>query len=260
MDIPAIHRETGAFWDEIADTYSHGEGCEAEVIEFLRSGGNYLLESEQQLLGDLAPWCRRAIHLQCSGGLDALSLLRQGAAEVVGVDISEGLLASARRKAAAIDAPAAWYCSDLLQTPTVLNGTADLVYTGKGALCWMMDLAAWADVVARVLAPGGRVFILEGHPLDWIWDKNAPGYLLDQEHGNYFSTELRERLFSRVTQATPRYRQWTLGEVVNSVINAGLVLDQLHEYPEPFWDQFPHIPHDTLRRLPHTFALLAHKP
>jgi len=104
VDISSTHNETGAFWDEIADTYSHGEGAEAEVIEFLRSGGNYLFEPERQLLGDLKPWCKRAIHLQCSGGLDALSLLRQGASEVVGVDISERLLASAGRKAAAIGA------------------------------------------------------------------------------------------------------------------------------------------------------------
>jgi hypothetical protein len=64
MDIPAIHQETGAFWNEIADTY----GDEGESIEFLTSGGNYLFEAERQILGDISPWCKRAIHLQCSHG------------------------------------------------------------------------------------------------------------------------------------------------------------------------------------------------
>ena len=185
MDISATHQETGRFWDEITGWY--GERDEAESIAFLASGGSFLFDPETRLLGDLAPWCGRAVHLQCSHGNDALSLLTLGAAEVVGVDISERLLAVARRKTAALNAPASWHLADVLQTPDTLNGTADLVYTGKGALCWMMDLDAWASVVARLLAPGGRLFIYEGHPLDWVWDTDAETYTLDKQHGDYFS-------------------------------------------------------------------------
>lgn len=256
MDISAIQKETGEFWDEITDWY--GERDEAQSVDFLRAGGNFLYDDEKEALGDLSPWCGRAIHLQCSHGNDALSLLRQGADEVVGVDISERLLAVARRKTEALDAPATWHHCDVLQTPEVLNGTADLVYTGKGALCWMMDLDAWAAVVARLLAPGGRFFLYESHPLDWVWDMEAEEYVLDQEHGDYFSEKFRDRLFS-ATNATPRYRQWTLGQIVNAVIGEGLAIQGLHEYPQPFWGQFPNIPEGTLHRLPHTFALIAHK-
>jgi hypothetical protein len=45
-----------------------------------------------------------------------------------------------------------------------LNGTADLVYTGKGALPWVMDLERWAAVIERLLKPGGRLFVFEGAP------------------------------------------------------------------------------------------------
>ena len=258
MDSQAIHRETGAFWDSIADWY--GERDEAECIAHLRAGGSYLYENERTLLGDLSPWCKRAIHLQCSHGNDALSLLRQGASEVVGVDISERLLAVARRKAQALSANASWHLCDILQAPATLDGTADLLYTGKGALCWMTDLKAWAQVVARLLAPGGRLFIYESHPLDWVWDTEATGYVLDPQHGDYFSEKFRHRLFSEDTGATPHYRQWTLAQVINQVIGAGLPIERLEEFPEPFWDQLPSIPAQTLARLPHTFALMARKP
>ena len=258
MDILATHKETGAFWNTITDWY--GERDEIETTLYLQSGGNYLFEHEQELLGDLSVWCKRAIHLQCSHGNDALSLLRQGASEVVGVDISERLLAVARRKAQALGAQAIWYCCDVVQTPSELNETADLVYTGKGALCWMMDLTAWAAVVARLLVSGGRLFIYEAHPLDWVWNTDAAEYRLDETYGYYFSEECRTRLFSSVTEATPRYRQWTLGQIVTTVIQAGLVIERLEEYPEPFWRQFRHIPEETVHRLPHTFALLARKP
>ena len=261
MDISSIHKETGAFWDEIADTYSvQGVPGEADSIERLRSGGSFLYEHEKELLGDISSWCKRAIHLQCSGGNDALSLLRQGAAEVVGVDISERLLALARRKTEALGARANWYCADILHTPDILNETADLVYTGKGALCWMMDIEAWAEVVARLLMPGGRLFIYEAHPLDWMWETQESEYVLDRGGDTYFSDQLREGLFSRNTVSVPRSHQWTLGQIINSVIGAGLAIERFEEYPEPFWNQFPNMPAETLHRLPHTFSLLARKP
>ena len=63
---------------------------------------------------------------------------------MVGVDLSEEMLALARRKAAALDAPALWYHADVLNLPGELNGSGDLVFTGKGSLPWVQDLGAWA--------------------------------------------------------------------------------------------------------------------
>jgi len=255
MDISQIHRGNAAYWNETAGWY--GVSAEAEEIEVLRAGGSYLFGAERERLGDLSPWCNRAIHLQCSHGWDALSLLNQGAAEVVGVDISERLLAAARRKSEAVGAKAQWVLSDILETPHDLDGTADLVYTGKGALCWMMDINGWARVAARLLKPGGLFFLHEGHPLDWAWDMDAPKYELDSEHGDYFSSKPQTKLFVQPVQSAPNYRQWTLGEIVNSLIQAGLRIEFLMEYPDPFWDQFSHMPEETLKRLPHTFTLTA---
>ena len=223
MDVFSVHQETGAAWKEIAHNYWHGESGENEVIECFRSGGHYLFASERQILGDLRPWCKRAIHLQCSGGVDALSLIRQGAAEVVGVDICEPLLMSARRKAEALGMPASWYCCDVLQTPEILDGTADLVYTGKGALCWMMDIAAWSRVVARLLVPGGRFFIHEGHPLNWVWDTESSDYVINSEDGNYFSDRLAEGLPTEGAVSIAHQHHWTLAQIVNSLIDAGLM-------------------------------------
>jgi SAM-dependent methyltransferase len=267
VDISLIHQETGAAWNEVAANYERGE---AEDIAFLRSGGSTLFAPERQILGDLSLWCKRAIHLQCSGGTDTLSLLRQGAAEVVGVDISERMIAVARRKTEALGANAAWHCSDTLQTPNTLDGTADLVYTGCGALPWMMDIEAWARVVARLLKPGGCLFVFEGHPLDWVWNCDATEYAFDTERGNYFSSALDDRRWPAPVLAgldlpddqRPRARehQWTLGQILNSLVAAGLHLEHFSEHPEPYWDLFPNMPEDLIHRLPHTFALLMRKP
>ena len=49
-------------------------------------------------------------------------------------------------------------------------GGFDLVFTGIGALCWLPDIARWAEVVAGLLRPGGRLFLREGHPVLWALD------------------------------------------------------------------------------------------
>ena len=266
MDISAIHQQTGAAWDQAAKNY---EQDEAEHIDFLRSGGSTLLAPEQRILGDLRLWCRRAIHLQCAGGTDTLSLLAQGAQEVVGTDISPRMIGVARRKVEALDAPAAFFVCDTLEVPNELDGTADLVYTGRGALPWMMDIGAWAQVIERLLKPGGKLYVFEGHPLDWVWDMEASEYRLDPLRGDYFSEQLTDLrwpnpMLERMEgndEARPKARehQWTLGAVMNALVATGLRLEHFEEHPDLYWGQFPFLPDDLVRRLPHTFSLLMWK-
>ena len=266
MDIRERHQETGAAWDQAAALY---ERDEAEAITFLRSGGSHLFPPERRILGDLRPWCRLAVHLQCAGGTDTLSLLAQGAQAVVGTDISPRMVAVARRTAEALGAPAAFHVCDTLDVPHELDGTADLVYTGKGALPWMMDIGAWARVAARLLRPGGRLYVFEGHPLDWVWDMEATEYRLDPVRGDCFSQRLTDRRWpnphldrlERSAEDRPRAweRQWTLGDIMNALVAAGLRLEHFEEHPDLYWGQFPDLPDDLARRLPHTFSLRMQK-
>jgi ubiquinone/menaquinone biosynthesis C-methylase UbiE len=261
------HQETGVAWNVTAAIY---ERDEEEDIAMLRAGGTSLLPLEQRFLQGLNTWCERAIHLQCAGGSDTLSLWKMGASEVVGVDISEKMIAVARRKTAALGAPARWYCCDILDTPHELDASADLIYTGRGALPWMMDIQAWARLVARLLKPGGKLYVFEGHPLDWVWDMDAATYQLSAKTGDYFSetvaTDRGWPMFSMPVQEHAHKdqlhvheHQWTLGEIMNSLVAAGMQLEHFEEYPDLFWNQFPNLPADLARCLPHTFSLLMRK-
>ncbi|MGI6366893.1 MAG: class I SAM-dependent methyltransferase [Anaerolineae bacterium] len=265
-DTPFLHGQTARLWDAAAALYERDAPRDTER---LRSGWSSLLPHEQRLLTPLLP-CRRALHLQCAGGSDTLSLWRLGAQAVLGVDIAPRMVAVARQKARALRAPAGFWCGDVLDAPARLDGQADLIYTGKGALPWMMDLVAWAEVVARLLAPGGRLFIHEGHPLDWVWDPQAPTYRLSPRTGDYFQRQpVADRSWpasAEVVQAQQDQelhgyeRQWTLGEVVTAVANAGLRIERLVEHPETFWDQWTELDPALLARLPHSFTLIAVQP
>ncbi len=261
------HESNRVAWSEAARCYADQLD---DSIAFLKAGGTNFVTPELAFLRPLMP-CTRAVHLQCAAGHDTLSLWNLGAAEVIGVDINEDMLALAQAKTEALNAPARWIRSDVLATPTELNGTADLVYTGRGALNWLMDIDAWAQVVARVLKPGGYLYLFEGHPLSWVWDMEADHLRLDDEYGNYFDDEVHADTSGWPTSYIPskyqqektntKYeRQWTVAQVVNAVIGAGLVLEKLGEHPDPYWNGFPNLPEKTRQKLPQTLSVLARKP
>jgi|CXWL01.1.fsa_nt_gi 2-polyprenyl-3-methyl-5-hydroxy-6-metoxy-1,4-benzoquinol methylase len=98
-----LRQANRAGWNEGAQSYE--EGIE-ERIEFLREGGQNFCTPELEFLIDLDKWCNRAIHLQCAGGTDTLSLWNRGAKEAIGIDISDRMIEVARKKSEAIGAKA----------------------------------------------------------------------------------------------------------------------------------------------------------
>jgi len=262
-----FHERNRRAWNVVAAVYEND--IERDVAD-LRANRIGLFDYEVRLLGDLSGSCRRAIALQCSHGLDALSLWKLGAAEVIGVDGSGRMLDLARRKAQLLGAPAKWIECDVLEVPEKLNTSADLVYTGKGSVPWVADLDRWAHVVARVLRRGGRFLLTEGHPLDWVWEPDASAFRLDPRSGGYFADQpVENRDFPRSAfvrlrtpadqAAVPVEHQWTTAQIVNALMGVGLVLDRLEEHAQPFWNKFPSMPPSTCGALPHVLVILAHK-
>lgn len=256
------HRENEAAWDQAAGRYTDEL---ADAIARLRAGESSVHPVERAELGDLGTWCRRAIHLQCASGHDTLSLLLEGATEVVGVDLSGVHIANARRAARELDAPATFHHCDVLDTPHDLDGTADLVYTGRGAICWIHDIDAWAAVIARLLRPGGRVLLFDDHPANWLFDRDAdePVYSgLDYFRHAERNWGWHAEYIGDVGEdpAVKHERLWPIGAVVQALIDAGLVITTLREGPEEYWNVLPLIDPDIRERLPMTFLVGARRP
>ena len=266
-DPRAMHAANRAAWDEAAERY---EGWFEEAVALIRSGGSNLFGVEHDLLGDLGAGAGtgRAIHLQCAGGRDTLSLWNLGAKEVVGVDFSPRMLALAARLTAATGAPARWIEADVLDTPHDLDGTADLVYTGRGAIIWLQDLDAWAAVLARLLAPAGRLVIFDGHPAEWLFDADADGRLVATDY-DYFggaeaskgwAPEYIDRLsIAEDDQSWKFARAWTLGEIVTALVGAGLRLERLVEYPVDWWAGHRDLRPEDRGRIPLSFGIVARR-
>jgi SAM-dependent methyltransferase len=263
--VRARHEANRRAWNEGAAFYT---AQLEKTREFLRAGGSSLHPIERANLGDLRTWCGTAIHLQCASGEDTLSLWREGASRVIGVDISDVHIENARRLSAALGAPAAWYRCDVLETPSELDGQADLVYTGQGALCWIHDLTPWAAVVHRLLKPGGRFHVLDDHPVTYLFDMDAE--TLVPSGADYFAHAEVSRgwppsyigdLGRPVAEHARKHeRLWSLAAVFQALRGAGLTIEHLGEHPDPYWNGFPHLRPELARRIPMTFSLLARRP
>ncbi len=260
-----MHAATRLAWDEAAERY---ERWLDEAVELIRSGGTNLFGAEIELIGGLHGRCRRAIHLQCAGGRDTLSLWNLGAEEVIGVDFSSRMLELAERLTAATGAPARWILSDVLDAPRELDGTADLVYTGRGSLIWLQDLDAWAAVVARLLAPGGRFVLFEGHPIEWLFDADEDGrwiatgydYFAGPEASRGWAPEYIDQLSIADEEQSLKFaRAWTLGEVITALLGTDLVLERVAEHPIDWWGGHADVRPEDRARVPLSFSVVAHR-
>jgi demethylmenaquinone methyltransferase/2-methoxy-6-polyprenyl-1,4-benzoquinol methylase len=91
----------------------------------------------------------------CGTGDLALACVKAGAGSVVGLDFSPKMIERARRKSESV----AWIEGDMLSLPFD-DGSFDAATVGFGVRN-VADLEAGLRELARVLAPGGRLGILE---------------------------------------------------------------------------------------------------
>ena len=264
-DIRAMHGSNRAAWDEAAERY---ERWLPEAIELIRAGGTNLLPPELELIGDLHGRCRRAIHLQCAGGRDTLSLWNLGAEEVVGIDFSPRMIELAERLSSAVGAPARWIEADILDTPHELDDTADLLYTGRGSLVWLQDLDAWAAVLHRLLAPDGRLVLFEGHPIEWLFDADEDGhwvatdydYFAGPEASKGWAPEYIDRLsVDEADQSWKFARAWTLGEILTALLGGGLTLERIAEHATDWWGGHADVRLEERNRIPLSFSVLGRR-
>jgi len=269
-DYAAVNR---ANWDSRVPHHLAGYG-----LEEFRSDPHHLsqvVEFDRHRLGSIADL--EVVHLQCHIGTDTLSLHRLGARRVTGLDFSRPALEAAASLANDCDAPITYVEGEVYDAGTVLgSGRFDLVYTGIGALCWLPDIRRWAEVVASLLRPGGRLFLREAHPVLWALSEARPDGLLVLEYP-YFETEgiafseNQSYVPHEEPLASPSTIQFNhgLAEVLTAIMDAGMRLIAIEEHDtvpwNPLGDSMEELGNGEFRlrsdpaRLPATYTLRAVK-
>lgn len=183
------------------------------------------------------------VHLQCHIGTDTVSLARLGAKSVTGLDFSPSALQAGCTLAERAGAEVRFVESDLYDAVATLGEDGfDVVYTGIGALCWLPEVRRWADVVAGLLRPGGRLFIREGHPALWAICDPRPDGLLVLEYP-YFETAgttfVEHETYAGsgvVSKPETVIFNHGLGEIITALLEAGLTITAFEEHREVQWN------------------------
>jgi SAM-dependent methyltransferase len=235
-----------AAWNESVPI--HEQSKVYDVAGFKAGKSMMIMPLEIEEMGDVRG--KSLLHLQCHFGMDTLSWGRLGA-KVTGVDFSEEAIKLARKLSKETDIKAEFICADIYKLPEIHKKKYDIVYTSGGVLCWLPDLKKWAEIIAHFLKPGGFFYIMEGHPFMNVFDNSKTATQLSVTQ-SYFHKPEPIKWEPDGDYADPAMvtsygsYEWThsLGDIINGLIQAGLKIEFLHEYPIIFFKVFPFMKKD----------------
>lgn len=279
-----IHEMNRLSWNEATKAHNSHKGDQAK---FLREGGSTLFPEEVELLGDLRG--KSLVHLQCNAGQDTLSIASKLGAAVTGVDISDDAIAFARQLSQESGIPATFVRADVfdyLEEAAARGEQFDRVFSSYGAIMWLSDLPRWGAGIGRILKPGGAFVLVEFHPTglmynekgerDWPYFSSEPisdggvGDYVAFSGGGLVSWGYQEGVTDFENPNPSAEFCWSIADVVTALLDGGLRLEVLREYPYANGcARFENAVEDDQRRfytppgvpnLPQMYALRAVKP
>ena len=226
-------------WESLAEFHGTGDDDYYDLPALI-GGTTALRELERRALAlaaqgqDLAGL--RVAHVQSHIGIDSVLMARLGA-EVTAFDFSPTALRRLTDLAANCGVSVRTVLADSQELGSAafaeFHGQFDIVYATIGVVSWIADLDAWMRGVAALLRPGGRLALLELHPLICMFDTAEPlvadfPYASDgvrhyEGTGSYANPQAD--ISWRIDQFA-----WSIGETVMAGQRAGLRLVHLEEH------------------------------
>lgn len=190
-------------------------------------------------LGDVA--AKSLIHLQCNTGADTISLARMGA-RVTGVDLVPENIFYAQRLAQDFGhTDVVFLASDIMELQECHHEKYDIVFTSEGAIGWLPDLRQWGRTIRHLLKDDGFFYTMDSHPFFLALDEEKiRENILDLKYP-YFGQEpdVSDTIGGYASErknATCFFWMYTVGDLVNALTEAGLVVEFLHEHDVLFYD------------------------
>lgn len=229
-------------------------------------GKNSLKEIELGIIGDVKG--KRIAHLQCHFGQDSISLAKMGA-QVTAVDLSPLAIDKANELAHQMGQDVKFICSDVLADGLLAGETFDMVFVTYGAIPWLEDLKPWAELVQRLLTPGGQLVLVEFHPVVHMFDDD----MQEMEYAYFRQAAItgeQNGTYADTAEDEIAYVVWnhSLSETMGALIETGLSIKHFGEYPYSPWPCFPgmteispgrHVIERFGDKLPLCFSIVAEK-
>ncbi len=239
MDYQKAYRVNRETWNKKVAIHASSNFYDLEAF---KKGGSSLHGYELEALGDVSE--KKLLHLQCHFGQDTLSWARMGA-KCTGVDISEEGITLAKKLNRELDLNANFVCCNVLDTSQYVTDLFDIVFTSYGTIGWLPDLNPWAKMIAQRLKPSGVFYIVEFHPIAWMFDyTQIPAQLKYGYHQKETIYEEYQGTYADPTSTmVSKEFSWNhgLGEIVSALSAQGLRIDFLKEQDGSPYDIFPNL-------------------
>jgi SAM-dependent methyltransferase len=169
----------------------------------------------------------RVVDLGCGFGWFSRWARENGAAQVLGLDISENMLARAR---AITSDPAITYAQADLEQLDLPIASFDVAFSSL-TLHYIEDLARLLATVHRALVPGGRLIVSMEHPI--FMAPTRPGWSVDADGRRTWPLDSYKVEGPRTTDwlangVVKQHR--TIGTTLNLLIRLGFVISYVEEW------------------------------
>jgi len=166
-------------------------------------------------------------------------------AKCTGIDISEEGINLARKLNKELGLNSSFVCCNVFDVSAHITETYDIVFTSYGTIGWLPNLKPWAQMISERLKPNGVFYIVDFHPIAWMFDyttdppKLEYGYMqkeaiYEEYEGTYADTK---------SSMISKEYGWnhSLSEIINSLIAAGLTIENFQEHYGSPYDIFPNL-------------------
>lgn len=213
-------------WNTWADSNFQSDFYQMDAF---RKGASSLKSIEAELLGDVEG--KTILHLQCHFGQDSISLARMGA-KVTALDLSDRAITLARQLNDELGTDVNFVQGDVYSAPELIKEQFDIVFTSWGTIGWLPDIQKWADVVAKMMKPGGRLVFAEFHPVIWMFDDNQNEIIYDYLNGAAIEEEVVGNYAEKDKEIRGTIISWNhgLSEVIQALLSSNLTLTSFSEF------------------------------
>ena len=266
-----------ANWDDRADVHVRSDMYDVERFLADPTVISSVVQNDLSVLTPHLPVSgiqgRSLLHLQCHIGTDTLSWARLGAIDVHGLDLSPKSLHHAARIAKANSHEITWVEGDARFAASLINRRFETIVTSTGTIVWLPELANWAQSIHDLLEPDGVFMIRDDHPILGALEFEPWNITDDYLSGGGVrtyedSSSYTDNSTGQIAHTTNHEWRHDLGEVIGSLLRAGLHIESVAELPYMDWPAFPELipcangwalPPGS-PRIPLNFAVVARRP
>lgn len=177
-------------------------------------------------------------HIPCNNGRESLSLMRRGAKEGIGFDISDTAILEAKQLAGIAKLNATFIRMNVLEIGEEYNDYFDFIFISQGSLQWFPNMDDYFGVVSRLLKKGGQILIFEIHPFAYFFEN---GFRFDKQNFDKLTSYFEKKPYNYPTGldyfGEVEYESneclWfmhKISDIINAVLRNGIEIQDFDEY------------------------------